>query len=174
MRNSRILAVRTALSVAFTVLGIEAQTALRCDLVSKDTILSTGQTGKQCLDVASLKNQSVTIPSNVTRIDNQGLALCTRSVTAGGDADIVFIVDQSASMRLSYIYIDTTTSTRDTTYYADNTGCPAGTTPSPAIGSPPGPNIYPIAITIQTGSGPVAIWRMKNNAGCISFSGDPF
>jgi hypothetical protein len=70
--------MKTILSVALLGVAVKAQTVQRCDLVSKDTVLSNGQTGKQCLDVTSLKslnNQPITIPSNVTRIDNQGLAL---------------------------------------------------------------------------------------------------
>ncbi len=173
MQNSRNLAIKTALLMAFAALAIQAQTAQRCDLAGKDTTLN-GQPAKQCLDVASLKNQTIAIPSNVTRIDNQGLALCTKSVTTGGDADFLFVLDQSGSMGLSFIYVNPNPP-RDTIYYADNGGCTIPGTDAPnAIGKPPGGNIYPTPVTIQTAAGPVTVWSIKNNANCNSLSGDPF
>ena len=96
----------------------------RCDLVGRDTTVS-GVTGKfkRCLDLASLKNTTVTVPSNVTRIDNDGLSLCKGSLRLGGDADIVFVVDESGSMEAKYAWINTSVTPRDTLFFNGLGGC---------------------------------------------------
>ena len=76
-----------------------------CTLRGRDTVLTSGLTVKKCLDVPALNGQIVTIPKNVTRIDNTGFALCEASETLGGLADIVYVMDQSGSMALEYVWV---------------------------------------------------------------------
>jgi len=156
--------------------SLHSQTVQRCDLASKDTVIS-GQNSKQCLDLNALKNQTITIPSNVTRIDNQGLALCSRSVVSGGDADILFIMDQSGSMGLSFVHITNHAAPipPDTVFYSDNGGCMlASTTYAPkAIGQNPGANISG-SVTVNTALGPRTAWNIIDTTGCSSTSGDPY
>ncbi|MFC1585677.1 FN3 associated domain-containing protein [Fibrobacterota bacterium] len=74
---------------------IHAQT--RCELVSQN-----------CLDMNDVGGASIQIPSNTTRIDNDGVSIClTPAGTEQPPVDIVFVVDQSGSMN-----------TTDNTYYA--------------------------------------------------------
>ncbi len=85
-----------ALSVMFLALApYSTFTQVRCDLESA----LQGST-KQCLDVAALNGQTIQVPSNTTRIDNDGLSICAPSVTgAVQPVDVVFAVDISGSMR---------------------------------------------------------------------------
>ena len=173
MRNSRMLTLIALAFIAISSTVTQAQSSLRCDLVSKDTTIN-GAGAKQCLDLDGLKGQTLTIPSNITRIDNQGFSLCTRSVTTGGDADIVFIVDQSGSMGVQVAAIDTFPGPRyDTLFFWGTHGCPGGSEP---------PNVPPITlapnlsryITVQTFAGTFQVPLMKSHAGCIDLSGDPY
>lgn len=98
-------------------LGLEAgaqDNNAACTLRGKDTVLVSGTTVKACLDVDALNNQTVVIPSNVTRIDNTGFSLCETSQTQGGLADIVYVMDQSGSMALNFAWVSP--DGRDTVY----------------------------------------------------------
>ena len=164
MQNRSLHAVKAFFFIGVVTFGL-AHAQQRCDLVSKDTTIN-GAPAKQCLDIDSLAGKTVVIPSNVTRLDNQGFALCTKSVVTGGDADIVFILDQSGSMNLPdntgqshppVAYV----SGNDTLYYQSDAGC---TNPAP-LG----------VITIQPRVGAaIQLVRITSNAGCLSPAGDPF
>src|SRR4051812_39098199 len=73
-RKSVASACTTAMALLALVTGTHAQTK-RCDLESRDTTTSTGVPFKKCLDLASLDGKTIVVPSNVTRIDNDGLSL---------------------------------------------------------------------------------------------------
>src|SRR5690606_30414749 len=96
-------------------IGAEAQTK-RCDLVGRDSTIDGNSTQfKRCLDLTGLDGKTVLIPSNVTRIDNDGLSLCKGSVQSGGDVDLVYIYDNSGSMLSKMAYVNT--ATNDTSFY---------------------------------------------------------
>jgi hypothetical protein len=89
----------------FAVSAVEAQVKSSCVLRGQDTVLATGATVKKCLDLGALEGQNVVVPSNVTRIDNTGFSLCETTRQQGGLADIVYVNDQSGSMKLDYVWI---------------------------------------------------------------------
>src|SRR4051812_45355438 len=104
----------------------------RCDLVGRDTTVTGNPTGfKRCLDLSSLDGKTVNVPMNVTRIDNDGLSLCKASVQSGGNADIVYVYDNSGSMA-GYTSTSSAKGNRrawvgnggaDTLFYYDDAGC---------------------------------------------------
>ena len=101
--------------------GTWAQPTSECGLRGADTVVNTGVTYKKCLDLTGLDNKTVTIPANVTRIDNTGFALCESSETEGGAADIVYVMDQSGSMGINYAWISP--DLKDTVYIESLSGC---------------------------------------------------
>lgn len=66
--------------------------AVRCDLGVPD-----GATGA-CIDPKLLLGQTLRVPSNITRIGEDGLKLCTPTNVAKLSSDIVYVIDNSASM----------------------------------------------------------------------------
>lgn len=100
---------------------IQAQVKSSCTLRGRDTLTSTGVTVRQCLDLAALDAQTVVIPANVTRIDNDGFSLCETSETQGGLADIVYVMDQSGSMGLGNVWISS--SGLDTVWLHGTSNC---------------------------------------------------
>ncbi len=134
--------------------------AKRCDLVGKDTTTSGGVRFKKCLDLSDLNGKTIVIPSNITRIDNDGLSLCKGAVSGSGSADIGFAVDQSGSMKPIYGWIDV--AKNDTIYYEINPGCASKTTNG--------------TITIQGASplGPQTVLKLVDSTGCKEFAGDPY
>lgn len=72
-------------------LSIFAAPAQRCDLVSvPDTA--------KCLDLSRLDGATLRVPTNTTRIPADGLSLCGVAGSVPPPVDIVFAVDQTASM----------------------------------------------------------------------------
>ncbi|MBW8889725.1 MAG: chitobiase/beta-hexosaminidase C-terminal domain-containing protein [Fibrobacteres bacterium] len=139
----------------------QAQTK-RCDLVGRDTTVSGNPASfKRCLDLSSLDGKTVNVPLNVTRIDNDGLSLCKGAVQAGGDADIVYVYDNSGSMRAGSAYINS--GTGDTTYYYDVCGTSAGDS---------------ISFYQWNDNGTSQVLRkiphLSANGGCSNISGDPY
>jgi hypothetical protein len=137
-----------------TALAAPAQD-LRCDLVTRDTTFS-GTLGKACLDVESLEGQTLVIPANVTRLDQNGFALCRNSLSIGGSVDLVFIADQNSSMWAKTAYLGPS---GDTTYFAGNNGCGSSVT---------GANVVVPTLEI-----PTTVPQRTSMAGCTDFSGDP-
>ncbi|HLP40190.1 MAG TPA: vWA domain-containing protein, partial [Fibrobacteria bacterium] len=137
--------------------------ARRCDLVGRDTVVS-GVGYKRCLDLSALDGDTLIIPSNVTRIDNDGLSLCKSSVQSGGNADIIYVYDNSGSMRSSYAWINS--SGTDTLYYENTYGCSNSSTD--------GTVNFTVYNASGTGSVTRTAYRLVSNTGCTSTSGDPY
>ncbi len=142
-------------------MAVAAQ-SMRCDLVGVDTTLN-GHQGKTCLDVSALKNQTVVIPDNVTRLDNDGFALCQSQVTTGGNTDIVYVYDNSGSMNASLYYFDGT----DTLFYYDAGHCTNAGNNQPTATI----RVWNAGGTAQVNK---TVTRLASNDGCIDYSGDPF
>jgi hypothetical protein len=71
------------------VLATHPRAATRCDLVSQ---------APRCLDLASLDGATVQVPAATTRIPASGLVLCGIPGSVPPPTDIVYAVDQTASM----------------------------------------------------------------------------
>jgi hypothetical protein len=154
------------LFVSIVTTGLHAQPTAECSLRGADTTLVTGVTVKKCLDLDALNGKSVQIPSNVTRIDNSGFALCESSEQSGGQADIVYVMDQSGSMNIQYVWISP--DLRDTVYLQSLGGC-TNLVNSDANGFG--------SITLPNDAGVRQVTRLnpaKTTAGCNQFSGDPY
>lgn len=74
--------------------AIQAWSADRCDLVSR-----------RCLDLTSNNGASLTVSASTTRIPLDGLVLCEIPGSAPPPTDIVYAIDQSSSMKPTYIYV---------------------------------------------------------------------
>lgn len=145
--------------------SLYAQPTADCSLRGADTTLVTGETVKKCLDVDALNGKSIVIPANVTRIDNSGFSLCESSEQSGGQADIVYVMDQSGSMGIKYIWISP--DLRDTVYLQSEQNCGYTNADLTGFGS----------ITIPNDAGVRNINRVnpaKPPTTCNSFSGDPY
>lgn len=55
-------------------------------------------TEQSCLDISQLNGERVVLPSNVTRLGHNGLALCALESESSQIPAVLFIMDQSASM----------------------------------------------------------------------------
>ena len=173
-----VVATRTARNLSVTLAGLaalaalaagsaQAQTGRRCDLQGRDTTLTGNPTTfKRCLDLTGLNNQIVTVPLNVTRIDNDGLSLCKGSVQAGGDVDIVYVYDNSGSMNANLAYINTTTN--DTTYYESDANCGDKTRNATQV------KFYYWNTTGTLFDQSRTVDRLNSNTGCTEFAGDPY
>ncbi len=82
--------------LCFMFSGLYAQNELRCDLV-----------GERCIDLAAVNGQTITVPSNTTRIARDQLNICGDAFQVRDPVDIVIVVDQSGSMAYN-----------DSTYYS--------------------------------------------------------
>jgi hypothetical protein len=89
MRRPLALAVAAATSAY-------AAAPTRCDLVSQAS-------ASKCLDLALLDGSTLRVPSNTTRIPSTALNLCGIPGSTPPPTDIVYIVDQSTSMRPNLI-----------------------------------------------------------------------
>lgn len=136
-----------------------ARAGKRCDLLIK----STPGGDAACLDLVAMKaapGTAIHAPGNATRISRDGLVLCKNAflTAAGGEADLVFIYDNSGSMLAKFAWIDP--ATRDTAFYFTENGCaspiPQGTLP------------------LQTAEGVRSVGLLASNAGCKDRSGDPY
>ena len=97
-----------------------AQSAKRCDWHGP---LSGGESQyHKCMDFAALNGKTLDLPKNVTRISADAISICQPKtpVTGAGNADIVFIYDNSGSMTADAAYIHPTT--KDTLFYYMTTG----------------------------------------------------
>jgi hypothetical protein len=142
-----------------------AQTTADCSLRGADTTLVSGVTVKKCLDLDALNGQSVVIPSNVTRIDNSGFTLCESSEQSGGQADIIYVMDQSGSMGISYIWISP--DLKDTVYLESSANCGYNNNDLNGFGT----------VTLPNDAGVRQVNRVnpaKPPTGCTSFAGDPY
>ena len=153
-RLPRVRAVLFAMGMLAAALPSSAQTR-RCDLVSRDTVIA-GTSFKRCLDLDALNGTTITVPSNVTRIDNDGLSLCRSSSRIGGEADIAFVLDQSGSMEAKFAWVSS--DGRDTTYYFSTRGCQSSSTTG----------------TVLVPFLNISVPKLNSRTGCYENSGDPF
>lgn len=147
----------------------------RCDLVGRDTTVSGNPTAfKHCLDLSSLDGKTVNVPMNVTRIDNDGLSLCKASVQSGGNADIVYVYDNSGSMA-GYTSTSSAKASRrawvgnggaDTLFYYDDGNCADKSLSGSVVFSRWDPS--GTAMVLDTVS------QLGSNSSCTDFSGDPY
>ncbi len=123
---------------------------------------SSGEaTYNKCIDFAAIQGTTVNVPKNVTRISADGISFCSGAFTqaGAGNADIVFIYDNSGSMASKVAYVDP--ALNDTVFYYQNgtsTACNINVT---------GPMDY------QTLIGKRTISKLAS-AGCNTISGDPY
>jgi Mg-chelatase subunit ChlD len=154
------------LTSLFSAKSLYSQVKSDCVLRGQDTLLTTGVTLKKCLDLATLNTKTVVIPANVTKIDKSGFSLCESSQQEGGLADIVYIMDQSGSMAINYIWISP--DLRDTVLLEGLGGC--------TIMRDADKNGFG-TVTLPNDAGTRQVPRLnpaKSLAGCNSFSGDPY
>jgi hypothetical protein len=73
--------------------------AKRCDWHAKKA-LSGEVTYRKCLDLDAIEGTTITAPGNVTRIAQDGFSFCANAfkTDVGGEADIVYLLDNSGSM----------------------------------------------------------------------------
>ncbi|MEO6098136.1 MAG: vWA domain-containing protein, partial [Fibrobacteria bacterium] len=115
----------------------------------------------KCVDFASMEGKTIALPKNVTRIAADGISFCVppTPTTGAGDADIVFIYDNSGSMTADAFYVGPGGDTAF--YYLDgNSNCSRNT----VLGTP----------LVNTKTGPVAMIQFASNTGCNSAAGDPY
>ncbi len=158
-RPKAVASAVTALIFA-SMLGVPSA-AKRCDWHGPK---SKGETTfKQCVDYAKLDGTTLTLPKNVTRISADGISFCPGVTPSGtGNADIVFIYDNSGSMRPEKVFVDV--AKNDTMfYYKGNTG-------EPCID-----NATKGTVTYLTLIGSKTLPLMTSNTGCSTvLSGDPY
>jgi len=166
IRRVSVGTIPRAMSLAALILGIavsaSSQAPLRCDLQLKTTPGAGAEAA--CLDLPALQQGGTPIQTanNATRISRDGFKLCKNAftVSTSGDADIVFIYDNSGSMLSHYAKINP--ATNDTVFYHAD-GC--GNNPS-VTGT----------LTYNTVTGPKTVEVVSASTNCQtnSFAGDPF
>jgi hypothetical protein len=109
------------------VVGLcQAAPALRCELATR----TVGE-GASCLDPAALDGRSIAVPSNVTRIGKDGLALCAQQSSVQAATDIEYLIDNSTSMSSGAFWVDPATvgtSSPDTSFFIDDCSKQSGIT----------------------------------------------
>jgi hypothetical protein len=113
----------------------------------------------KCFDFAAYQGKTIDLPKNVTRISADGISFCVppTSTTGSGDADIVFIYDNSGSMTADAAYIDPVTG--DTSFYYLQWSRSNG--PDACSQNPKLPDM-----TYKTRLGMNTIMRLASNKGC--------
>jgi hypothetical protein len=138
-----------------------AQAAKRCDLALRGT--PGAEAGGACLDLVSLSNggPAVRTAGNATRISREGFRFCKDAfrIQAPAAADVVFIFDNSLSMFAKFAFVDPARG--DTLYYFGTEGCADRATNG---------NVILATATNRQVSCPA----LRSNAGCRSYSGDPY
>ena len=118
-----------------------------------------GSASKACLNPAELDGKAVRIPANTTRIDKGGFALCPAA------ADIVYVMDQSGSMNVSYAWVSPDKA--DTVYLQSIQDCGFTTADATEYGQ--------ITIPYEAGTKSIPVLNPnKSIAACVNTSGDPF
>jgi hypothetical protein len=122
----------------------------------------------KCVDFAALQGKTLDLPKNVTRISADGLSFCQPATpaTGSGDADVVFVYDNSGSMTADAAYIDPVA--KDTGFfyldYGRNTSC-IGNLAKPAASVS-----YP-----SREGGTWTVSALSGSAGCKdNIAGDPY
>ncbi|MEO7423935.1 MAG: vWA domain-containing protein [Fibrobacteria bacterium] len=154
------------LSLGAMSVDAAAAAAKRCDWHGP---LSGGEKPyAKCVDFAALNGKTLDLPKNVTRISADGLSFCQTATptTGAGDADIVFVYDNSGSMTADGAYIDPVA--KDTSFYYLE-----GNRDDPCLD-----NIAKPAATMTYPSREGGNWTvlaLKGEAGCSgNVAGDPY
>lgn len=119
----------------------------------------------KCVDFAALNGKTMDLPKNVTRISADGLSFCQPATptTGAGNADIVFVYDNSGSMTADAIYINPATNDSSFHYIDQSRGCLND------IVTPHQDVTYPGK------EGPWTVLAMSGEAGCTgNIAGDPY
>jgi hypothetical protein len=150
-----------AAASAFSATGAKAPK--RCDWHGP---LSGGEIPyAKCVDFAAMEGKTITLPRNVTRIAADGISFCVppTPTTGSGNADIVFVYDNSGSMTADGMYVNA--ATKDTSFYfLDNNNCRNNV-------------IQPLQIaSIESKEGGTSsVYLMDGNTGCgNNIPGDPY
>lgn len=140
-----------------------AKAAKRCDWHGP---LSGGEIPyAKCVDFAAMEGKTITLPKNVTRIAADGISFCVppTPTTGSGNADIVFVYDNSGSMTADAMYVNK--ATKDTSFYfLDNNNCRNNL-------------VSPLqTATIESKEGGTStVYLMDGNTGCTNnVPGDPY
>ena len=91
--------VRIALLPALLV--ATASWGMRCDLVSRPE-------AARCLDLTKLDQTTFVVPSSTTRIPTDALVLCGKPASVPAPTDIVYVVDQTVSMKPTALFVSGT------------------------------------------------------------------
>lgn len=143
--------------------GSNAAAPKRCDWHGP---LSGGEIPySKCVDFGAMQGKTINLPKNVTRIAADGLSFCVppTPTTGAGNADIVFVYDNSGSMTADGMYVNPTT--KDTSFYfLDGNNCKNNViTPTQFV-----------SIESKEG-GTSSVVLMDGNSGCGSnVPGDPY
>jgi hypothetical protein len=140
-----------------------AKAAKRCDWHGP---LSGGEIPyAKCVDFAAMEGKTITLPKNVTRIAADGISFCVppTPATGSGNADIVFIYDNSGSMTADAMYVNA--AAKDTSFYfLDNNNCRNNLI-----------NPLKTASIESKEGGTSTVFLMDGNSGCGSnIPGDPY
>jgi hypothetical protein len=120
----------------------------------------------KCVDFAALEGKTLTLPKNVTRIAADGISFCVTAspITGNGNADIVFVYDNSGSMTADAFYVapggDTSFYYLETDRNGNYTGC--GKNPSAGM------------VNVATVTGNQLMSKLTSNNNCTGFAGDPY
>ncbi len=151
----------TSAYLLFLMVGFGYSAPKRCDWHGPT---SKGEaTYKKCIDYAALQGTTVGLPTNVTRISADGISFCDGAFSkpGAGNADIVFIYDNSGSMQAQTAFVDVPN--KDTLFYysMNNKPCSNGGIKG--------------NLTYMTQTGSKTIPSLNNNSGCAQqVSGDPY
>ena len=150
-----------ALAMAAAAPSHSQATAKRCDLVLSRT--PGDPAGTACLDLVKLQavGNPIQTDSAVTRIAAGGISICKSAfqVASTGDADIVFLYDNSYSMGARWAYVDKAASPPDTQFYFPPSTC------SGLVGSP---------FVLQTMTGAQTAIEVLSPCMAYELSGDPY
>lgn len=94
MNGNRAVVILLAMLIGVSAVVAVAQDTI-CDFTWYDNVSCSAHL--DCID-DTWNGTSRTVPSNVTRIAEDGLKLCLGAMSSVSDADIIYIVDLSASM----------------------------------------------------------------------------
>ncbi|MDB5048480.1 MAG: von Willebrand factor type domain [Fibrobacteres bacterium] len=156
-------AIGSALFALSMTVGMAEAVEKRCDWHGP---LSGGEKPyAKCVDFAALNGKTMDLPKNVTRISADGLSFCQPATptTGAGNADIVFVYDNSGSMTADAIYINPATNDSSFHYIDQSRGCLND------IVTPHQDVTYPGK------EGPWTVLAMSGEAGCTgNIAGDPY
>lgn len=162
LARSRILLILPLGLVAATA----AATPKRCDW--HGPMAGGERPYAKCVDFGALQGKTLDLPKNVTRISADGLSFCQPATptTGSGDADIVFVYDNSGSMTADGAYIDPVA--KDTGFFYLESNRNDDCTDN--LAKPPATLTYP-----SREGGSWTVLALTGDAGCMdNIAGDPY